>query len=234
MKGTNMTIHYQPPFPAVDIGEAVADSLRVRKLSGAYRDTFKRFLDIAAALVLLVPAAIILAVIAILVALDGHSPFYRQERIGKDGKIFNLWKMRSMVQDADARLAAYLAANPAAHAEWEHHQKLKRDPRITWIGRIIRKTSLDELPQIWNVLIGEMSLVGPRPMMVSQQAIYPGQAYYDMRPGITGFWQIADRNETSFSERAWYDTRYYGQISLATDLRVMLKTVGVVLRATGH
>jgi exopolysaccharide production protein ExoY len=218
----------------VDIGEAVADSLRVRKLSGAYRDTFKRFLDIAAALVLLVPAAIILAVIAILVALDGHSPFYRQERIGKDGKIFNLWKMRSMVQDADARLAAYLAANPAAHAEWEHHQKLKRDPRITWIGRIIRKTSLDELPQIWNVLIGEMSLVGPRPMMVSQQAIYPGQAYYDMRPGITGFWQIADRNETSFSERAWYDTRYYGQISLATDLRVMLKTVGVVLRATGH
>jgi exopolysaccharide production protein ExoY len=229
-----MTIHYQPPFPAVDIGEAVADSLRVRKLSGAYRDTFKRFLDIAAALVLLVPAAIILAVIAILVALDGHSPFYRQERIGKDGKIFNLWKMRSMVQDADARLAAYLAANPAAHAEWEHHQKLKRDPRITWIGRIIRKTSLDELPQIWNVLIGEMSLVGPRPMMVSQQAIYPGQAYYDMRPGITGFWQIADRNETSFSERAWYDTRYYGQISLATDLRVMLKTVGVVLRATGH
>lgn len=228
-----MTIHYKPPYPAIEIGDAVG-SLRVRKLSGVYRDEIKRLLDIAVVLILALPAILILSVIALIVALDGHSPFYRQERLGRGGRVFHLWKMRSMVHDAEARLAAHLDADPAARAEWDHHQKLKADPRITWIGRIIRKTSLDELPQLWNVLTGDMSLVGPRPMMVSQREIYPGQAYYDMRPGITGFWQTADRNETSFSERAWYDTRYYTQISLATDLRVLFRTVGVVLRATGH
>jgi lipopolysaccharide/colanic/teichoic acid biosynthesis glycosyltransferase len=139
-----------------------------------------------------------------------------------------------MVMDAEARMAAHLARDPAARAEWEETQKLKADPRVTPIGRLIRKTSLDELPQLWNVLMGDMSLVGPRPMMPEQARLYPGRAYYSLRPGITGFWQISSRNETSFAGRAAYDTRYARRISFATDLGVLLATVRVVLRGTGY
>jgi lipopolysaccharide/colanic/teichoic acid biosynthesis glycosyltransferase len=139
-----------------------------------------------------------------------------------------------MVVDADAQLEAYLAASPEARLEWDHTQKLKNDPRITTVGRIIRKTSLDELPQLWNVLKGDMSLVGPRPMMPEQRALYRGRAYFELRPGITGFWQIGDRNDTSFSARAAYDTRYASNLSLLTDVIVLLLTIRVVLRGTGY
>jgi lipopolysaccharide/colanic/teichoic acid biosynthesis glycosyltransferase len=142
-------------------------------------------------------------------------------------------KLRSMVADAEARLQAHLDACPKARIEWQVTQKLRRDPRITRIGRIIRKTSLDELPQLWNVLVGEMSIVGPRPMMPSQQSLYPGIAYYAMRPGITGYWQISVRNESSFAERAQFDARYFRDLSFVTDVRIMLRTFGVVMRGTG-
>ena len=115
----------------------------------------------------------------------------------------------------------------------DHNQKLKDDPRVTRLGRLIRKTSLDELPQFLNVLKGDMSVVGPRPMMVDQKALYPGTAYYSLRPGITGFWQISVRNESSFAERARFDTDYLRKLSFGTDLAVLWRTVSVVLKGTG-
>ena len=113
-------------------------------------------------------------------------------------------------------------------------QKLKNDPRVTKIGQLMRKASLDELPQLWNVLAGEMSLVGPRPMMPEQKNLYPGKAYYSMRPGLTGLWQVSQRNASSFASRADFDTSYAGQLSLRTDLGIIFATVGVVLRGTGY
>jgi len=139
-----------------------------------------------------------------------------------------------MVADADSRIAEHLERDPAARAEWDRTQKLKEDPRVTRFGQVLRRTSLDELPQLWNVLIGDMSLVGPRPMMTSQQALYPGLAYYALRPGITGYWQTSERNDTTFEARAFYDDAYEEDLSLSTDLRVLVRTVGVVLKATGY
>jgi lipopolysaccharide/colanic/teichoic acid biosynthesis glycosyltransferase len=201
---------------------------------GLYRRVFKRMLDITLVLIALPPTLLILGVVALLIARDGHSPFYRQQRIGRDGRIFGMWKLRSMVPDADRLLDAYLEANPEAREEWDRNQKLNHDPRITRIGQLIRKTSLDKLPQLFNVLVGDMSLVGPRPMMPSQRSIYPGLAYYAMRPGITGYWQCSVRNECSFSERALFDTRYFEDISLKTDLLVLLRTLRVVMLGTGR
>jgi lipopolysaccharide/colanic/teichoic acid biosynthesis glycosyltransferase len=131
-------------------------------------------------------------------------------------------------------MEACLAADPLLRQEWNQTQKLKADPRITRVGRLLRKSSLDELPQLWNVLIGDMSLVGPRPMMTSQQALYPGQAYYALRPGLTGYWQISERNESSFADRAGYDDRYERDVSLATDIRVLFATLRAVARGTGY
>lgn len=200
---------------------------------GLYRMVFKRFLDLLAVAVLILPVTLVVAVLAVFVAKDGKSPFYVQKRVGKNGREFAMLKLRSMVPNAESVLQDYLAGNPEARAQWDEKQKLLDDPRITPIGHMIRKTSLDELPQLWNVLRGDMSLVGPRPMMPSQQELYPGQSYYEMRPGITGFWQVSERNETSFAQRAHYDNRYYDELSLGSDIGVMLKTVEVVLRAKG-
>ena len=171
--------------------------------------------------------------LAAMVASDGRSPFYAQERVGKNGRTFRMWKLRSMVPGADKLLEEHLAANPKARAEWDAHQKLSKDPRITKVGRMLRSSSLDELPQFFNVLTGDMSVVGPRPMMPNQCYLYPGTEYYAMRPGITGFWQISVRNESSFRERTEFDRSYYRQLSLGTDAGVILKTLNVVLRGTG-
>ena len=200
---------------------------------GFYRRFFKRVIDVA---VILAAAPVVLPMVtglAVLVARDGGSPFYTQERVGKGGKVFRMWKLRSMVMDADARMEGYLAQNPEAKAEWDSTQKLRNDPRITPFGQFLRRSSLDELPQLWNVLKGDMSLVGPRPMMVSQQPIYPGTAYYNLRPGITGYWQTAGRNKTTFEARAEFDAAYEDEVTLVTDLRILARTVGVVLKGTG-
>ncbi|MEL6519328.1 MAG: sugar transferase [Pseudomonadota bacterium] len=180
---------------------------------------------------LVVPMVVVLAAF---IALDGHNPFYGQRRVGRFGRVFTIWKLRSMVADADVQLQRFLAEDPEARAEWERTQKLKNDPRITRVGRIIRKTSLDELPQLWNVLTGDMSLVGPRPMMCNQQKLYPGAAYYSLRPGITGLWQISARNNCEFSGRARFDTKYEHQLTFATDMGILVRTVGVVARGTGY
>jgi lipopolysaccharide/colanic/teichoic acid biosynthesis glycosyltransferase len=214
-----------------DVSHAVIER---NPLDGAYRKIFKRSLDILAVAMAAPVVALVVATLAIVIALDGKSPFYKQKRVGRNGREFNMLKLRSMIQDADAHLEKHLAENPDARLEWDTKQKLTNDPRITPVGRVIRKTSLDELPQLWNVLRGDMSLVGPRPMMPNQKGIYPGKAYYDMRPGITGLWQVSERNESSFSQRAYYDNLYHGDITLWNDLSLMFRTVGVVIAATGR
>lgn len=205
-----------------------------RTRRGIYRNGVKRVLDTFLILISLPVVLPVVALLALMIARDGGNAFYTQPRIGKNGQLFRLWKLRSMVCDADARLEAYLASNPEARAEWDATQKLKNDPRITRIGRIIRRTSLDELPQLWNVLKGEMSLVGPRPMMVSQKQLYPGSAYYLLRPGVTGYWQTSGRNATTFEARAAYDAAYEADLSLGADVRILARTVGVVLGGTGY
>jgi exopolysaccharide production protein ExoY len=201
---------------------------------GPYRRLFKRLLDVTAILMAVPVVVPLVAVAAVLVARDGGSPFYTQMRVGLGGRRFKMWKLRSMVCDADARMEAYLESDPAARQEWDSTQKLKADPRITRFGKFLRKSSLDELPQLWNVLIGDMSLVGPRPMMVNQQGLYPGTAYYALRPGITGYWQTAGRNRTTFEARAEYDDAYEAELSLVTDVKVLAATVGVVVHGTGY
>lgn len=201
---------------------------------GLYRAFAKRIFDLLIVALLAIPTLIVVVVTAVMVAMDGKSPFYTQKRVGRGGREFSIIKLRSMVQDADALLTEYLSKNPEAREEWDEKQKLRHDPRITKVGHFIRKTSLDELPQLWNVMMGDMSLVGPRPMLPCQQEIYPGRAYYNMRPGITGLWQVSERNEASFKQRAFYDNQYHEELSFGADLAVMAKTVTVVLRANGH
>ena len=198
-----------------------------------YRRGLKRALDIflvVLALPFVLPTTIILAT---LIAARGHSPFYRQARLGRGGKVFTMWKLRTMVPDADKRLKEYLAGSDAARQEWETFQKLRNDPRITQLGHFLRRSSLDELPQLWNVLKGDMSLVGPRPMMPEQSVLYPGHAYYVLRPGLTGLWQVSDRNSSTFAQRAEFDAAYDRMLSFATDVKVLFATVGVVFRCTG-
>jgi exopolysaccharide production protein ExoY len=193
----------------------------------------KRGFDILVTLVLAPFVLLLIGILAQLIRMDGSSAFFCQPRVGKNGRIFKLWKLRTMVPDAEQRLAAYLEENPVARIEWDTAQKLRHDPRITRLGAYLRKYSIDELPQLFNVLIGDMSLVGPRPMIPEQQQQYPGTAYFGMRPGLTGLWQIGERNNCSFAERAMHDTRYARTMSFATDVRILLITPAVVLRGTG-
>lgn len=205
-----------------------------KREGGLYRNGLKRALDMV---LVLASAPFVLPVVlflAMLVARDGGSPFYRQARIGRGGRLYTMWKLRTMVHQADEKLAAHLASDACARAEWDSTQKLKCDPRITRFGRVLRKTSLDELPQLWNVLTGEMSLVGPRPMMPEQKPLYPGTAYFRLRPGITGIWQVSERNNSTFAQRAHFDAQYDNELSLGTDVSLLLATFRVVLRATGY
>mgnify|MGYP004527238829 CR=1 FL=1 len=204
-----------------------------RQGTGFYRHVLKRVLDLLAVAMVALPVLLVLLPLMALVALDGHSPLFFQKRLGRGGRVFRIVKLRTMVPDAEAVLQATLARDPEARAEWDHHQKLRRDPRVTRVGALLRKTSLDELPQLFNVVAGDMSLVGPRPMMPEQRALYPGHEYFAMRPGLTGFWQVSARHETGFAERAAFDGRYHEEMSLLTDIKVMWRTLHVVARGTG-
>lgn len=201
---------------------------------GLYHFGFKRLFDICTVLLALPIIVPLIAVLAFMIARDGGRAFYTQKRVGRNGAIYTIWKLRTMVPNADQQLSAYLAKDLDAAAEWQTTQKLKNDPRVTSIGRILRKCSLDELPQLWNVLIGEMSLVGPRPMMHEQRDMYPGMAYYTQRPGITGSWQVSQRNESSFADRARFDTAYIADMSFTNDMKLLFATVGVVAKGTGY
>jgi lipopolysaccharide/colanic/teichoic acid biosynthesis glycosyltransferase len=206
--------------------------VRTRK-EPLYRRTLKRWMDVGFVLMALPFVVPVVLVLVLVLKVTGHSPFFTQDRVGLGGRTFRLWKLRTMVPDAEARLQDYLRRDDAARREWDAYQKLSRDPRITEFGQFLRKSSLDELPQLWNVLIGDMSLVGPRPMLVDQQELYPGNSYYALRPGLTGTWQISDRNGSTFAQRAEFDADYERNLSFFKDLKILLATVNVVLRATG-
>jgi Undecaprenyl-phosphate galactose phosphotransferase WbaP len=196
----------------------------------------KRLLDLAGAIgggLLILP---LIAAIAALVRLSSPGPaFYGQRRIGRDGATFTAWKFRSMVADADAALARHLAAHPELREEWERDHKLKDDPRVTWIGALLRRTSLDELPQLWNVVRGEMSLVGPRPIVAAEVAKYGARyaLYTKVRPGMSGLWQVSGRNDTTYAERVALDCYYVRNWSPWLDLVILAHTVRVVALSRG-
>ena len=196
----------------------------------------KRLFDLsvaALALFLLMP---LFALVAVAVwAVDRGSPFYSHRRLGRGGKTFGCLKFRSMRLNGDEILSRYLAENPAAMAEWTQNRKLKNDPRITIIGHVLRKTSLDELPQLINILRGEMSLVGPRPIVDAELEKYgdAASAYFAVRPGLTGAWQISGRSDTTYAERVHLDRQYVESRSFTGDLLIILRTVPAVFLVKG-
>jgi lipopolysaccharide/colanic/teichoic acid biosynthesis glycosyltransferase len=166
---------------------------------------------------------------------DGGPPLFAHRRVGREGRGFRCLKFRSMAVDAESRLERLLASDPAARREWEADHKLRRDPRVTPLGRILRKTSLDELPQLINVLRGEMNLVGPRPVVQAEACKYGHRFvhYCAVRPGITGLWQVSGRNNTSYGRRVALDVLYTRRKSLRLDLAILLRTVPAVLMRDG-
>jgi len=195
----------------------------------------KRVFDVTAAASLLVLLSPVLIAITLAARADGGPALFRQKRVGLGGRSFDCLKFRSMQLDAEARLNTMIRNDPAIAAEWRAFQKLRRDPRITPVGRLIRKTNLDELPQLINVLRGDMSLVGPRPMTLSQVGEYGDYvtAYARMRPGLTGLWQTNGRNQTTFAERARLDAWYVRNWSLWRDCVILVRTVREVICARG-
>ena len=208
---------------------------RLRRVE-QYRDGPKRALDIIGVLILAPIAVPIVAALWGLARIDGGSGFFGHKRVGKDGREFTCWKIRTMVPDASIRLQSHLIMYPHAAKEWEQFYKLSNDPRVTWCGRFLRRSSLDELPQLWNVLRGEMSLVGPRPVPRHEFSEYFGfeWAYVTMRPGITGVWQVSGRHGVSYRERIRMDVGYVLRASLGGDLRLLWQTIGAVLLRTGQ
>lgn len=211
--------------------------LRIGRDSTAplYPSIFKRLFDIFLSVLLLPILLPIIAILYVVVRSDGGPGFFGHSRVGRNGRMFKCWKVRTMVVDAQERLDALLASNAPARAEWDRDRKLRNDPRVTRVGNFLRKSSLDELPQIFNVLKGEMSLVGPRPITEAELERYGAQqaVYLAMRPGVTGLWQVSGRNEVTYNERVSMDSTYYNSVSLGTDLRILAKTADAVLSKTG-
>ena len=195
-----------------------------------------RILDIVVALAALVFFAPLMLFIALAVFLSGPGPvLFRQDRLGRGGRTFACLKFRTMRIDSEAILGELLAADPAARAEWQRDQKLRNDPRVFAIGSLLRRTSLDELPQLFNVLAGDMSIVGPRPIVASEAFRYRRYIadYFAVRPGITGLWQVSGRNHTTYRRRVACDVAYVRAKSAGTDLRIIAMTVPTVLLARG-
>ncbi|MEI2263836.1 undecaprenyl-phosphate galactose phosphotransferase WbaP [Erwinia sp. CGal63] len=195
----------------------------------------KRAFDIVGALSIIVMLMPALAVLIFMVARDGGNPIYGHERVGLNGRKFKCLKFRSMVVNSKEVLEEVLRTDPAARAEWDKDFKLKNDPRITRIGHFIRKTSLDELPQLWNVVRGEMSLVGPRPVIEDELERYAGDVdyYFMAKPGMTGLWQVSGRNDVDYETRVYFDSWYVKNWSLWNDIAILFKTIGVVLKRDG-
>lgn len=196
----------------------------------------ERCVDLTLATLLLLILSPFMLATALVVLLSGPGPaFYRQPRLGLNGETFDCLKFRTMQVDADRLLQGLLESSPALREVWMRDRKLRKDPRITLIGRFLRRYSLDELPQLFNVLCGEMSIVGPRPIATDEAHFY-GEAfsiYCSVKPGITGAWQVGGRNDVSYQRRVQLDCEYARTKSLRQDIRLLLRTVPVVLRGTG-
>lgn len=220
---------------AMDIGGLLGLLVR-QNLLDANRVRLKRAIDLLLTLGTAVLVLPLILAIAIWIRLDSKgSPFFTQRRIGQNGREMHILKFRTMVQDAECVLRDCLAANPGLHAEWERDQKLKCDPRVTRAGAFLRKTSLDELPQLWNVFKGEMSLVGPRPIVQGEVSKYGDvfNLYTRVKPGITGLWQVSGRNDVSYQQRVEMDRYYICNWSVWFDIWILAKTVPVVLQRNG-
>jgi Undecaprenyl-phosphate galactose phosphotransferase WbaP len=195
----------------------------------------KRFVDVVGAIILGIVFSPLIVVITFFMRRGGGSVIYRHRRVGRDGQMFSCLKFRTMVPNADQVLRELLEKNPELQAEWVRDHKLRDDPRVTPLGRFLRRTSLDELPQLLNVLRGEMSLVGPRPV-VREELLRYGRSvgiYLAAKPGITGLWQVTGRNNTDYRRRVVLDTYYVRNQNLLLDLYILAKTTGVVLGGNG-
>lgn len=196
----------------------------------------KRGFDVVvASMALLFFSPIFLMLMALVKFSDGGSVFYGHSRIGHGGRTFRCLKFRTMRQDGDRVLKEYLEKNPAAYEEWRTTRKLQDDPRITTVGGVLRKLSLDELPQLLNIIRGEMSIVGPRPVVEDELEMYDTAAhlYLRSRPGLTGLWQVSGRNDVSYAARVALDSHYVENWSLVTDLKIIGLTVPAVCFSRG-
>lgn len=195
----------------------------------------KRAMDIVLAGAMILLLSPVMLIVAAFVASSGRPILFRQTRIGRDGQPFKLVKFRTMVPDAEARLRQVLQSDPVLQEEWNLTQKLQNDPRITRSGGFLRRSSLDELPQLFNVLAGDMSLVGPRPVIPDELARYGASApwYTAVKPGVTGLWQVSGRNDTCYVRRVSLDVHYVRSQKLWLDLFILVKTVYVVLLGKG-
>ena len=200
-----------------------------------YRDFGKRLFDILFVVAMLPLVVPILLVALVIGQMTGGQPFFSQVRVGRDGRHFKCLKIRTMARDANVILARILAEDPVRAAEWARDRKLADDPRITRFGHLLRQTSLDELPQVWNVLAGHMSVVGPRPVVPDELELYGAgrDDYLAVRPGVTGMWQVSGRNDISYSRRVALDRTYVRNLSLGLDIWIMLQTIRVMLLRTG-
>ena len=206
------------------------------RLDREFGSPLKTAFDIVLAVLLLPILLPLIAVLYVLTRLDGGPGFYGHKRVGRDERAFRCWKIRTMVPNGDEVLKRHLAENPAAKAEWQRDFKLMDDPRVTRLGRFLRRTSLDELPQIWNVLRGEMSFVGPRPVTEAELPKYRGYewCYLSLKPGITGLWQVSGRNDVDYRTRVRMDVTYYMKRTFLGDIGIIARTAGAVLGSTGR
>lgn len=210
---------------------------RVNKSSRPIGGLLKRCIDFMASLVGIIVLLPVLLIVALLIKLTDPGPvLFRHSRIGFQGRPFQCLKFRTMAVDSAARLQRLLEKNEEARKEWEANQKLRDDPRVTRLGAILRSSSIDELPQLFNVLLGQMSLVGPRPIVHAEAERYKHGAYdlyIAAAPGITGLWQVSGRSDTTYEQRVRLDCEYVSSWSLLVDLRIMLKTLVVVATTNG-
>ncbi len=216
--------------------ERAVDELAMAPLQmSSVRRAVKRGFDVVVGLLLIFLLLPLLGALALMVKSDGGPAIYGHTRVGRNGKKFRCLKFRSMVVNSDEVLKALLESDPAARAEWEREFKLKHDVRVTRIGRFLRRSSLDELPQLWNVVRGEMSLVGPRPIVAQELERYGqySQYYLIATPGITGLWQVSGRCETDYATRVQLDVKYVKNWSLHSDIGILFRTFFVVVRGSG-
>jgi undecaprenyl-phosphate galactose phosphotransferase len=195
----------------------------------------KAILDYPLALFLIFLSLPVMVMITLVILTSGLPVIFAHERVGRDGRVFRCYKFRTMVRDANSRLQDLLARHPELRHDWLTKRKLKYDPRITWFGKFLRRTSLDELPQLFNVLRGDMSIVGPRPVMMDELARYGADAayYLQVKPGITGLWQVSGRNDLDFPKRVALDVYYVQHMSLAHDCAILLRTPAAVFKCDG-
>jgi lipopolysaccharide/colanic/teichoic acid biosynthesis glycosyltransferase len=244
-----MQAEYQSPesrTAAIEGSYSYAESVdhsteRSQRANGAPSEFFryrviKRCCDVFLVLISMPVMLLILVAVAVVVKLSSPGPvFYSHRRIRKGGAFFSMWKFRTMCVNSAEVLEDHLARNPDAQAEWNKTHKLRRDPRITPLGAFLRRYSLDELPQLWNVLMGQMSLVGPRPIVAAEVEKYGDcfDCYCRVKPGLTGLWQVSGRSELSYDERVALDCQYVERWSLSKDFVILLRTFSSVVNQDG-